>query len=501
MRDRGRVSAPDITKAKMATKAPRPTSDASSSRDPLDSAHVLAAVARLSERLENQPGAHADLARISSGYAQALAALGDHDHITLLPNRRRFKADMDLASPGPGASLVLITLADARYFNEVLRALGHAFADAFVRKGARRLMGMLGEGTPLYHVSVLSFAFVLPAGEDAEALAAAIVAQSREPTLIKGVPITSRVGIGIVTVPREPQPWAVLLRSALAAAQDSRSRIAGWARYDKASDLAHQRAFFLVRDLGAALLSDDQLSIQFQPRVDLSTGECRSAEVLLRWRHPSFGPVSPGEFIPLAEATSLIGPVTDWVLDASLRQAAAWEASQPNLRLSMNVSALDLRSGVLADRLETLLQRHRVDASRIELEVTEGAITTDDEATRSCLSAIIGLGVELAVDDFGTGYSNMGNLATLPAQVLKIDRSFVQPLEEPGKHRQLVRSIINLAHDLDFKVVAEGIETDSVYRLLTEWGCDEGQGYLMSRPLQAADFAAWRTARSTSFMG
>jgi EAL domain-containing protein (putative c-di-GMP-specific phosphodiesterase class I)/GGDEF domain-containing protein len=455
---------------------------------------VLGAIGRLSRRLDGDGAALADLAALSGGYARALGDLGELDHVTLLPNRLRFLRHLAARRDVAGQTLVLLTLADAKHYNELLRALGQGFGDDFVRAGARSLVTLLPRGTEIHHVSVLSFAMLVAAGA-AEACATELAEAFRAPLTCEGIAIPTRVGIGLLDLPVDLVDPSSALRSALAAAQDSRSKAAGWSRYDRGSDEAHLRSFSLVRDLALALKSDDQLHIQFQPRVELADGRCECAEVLLRWRHPSLGPISPAEFIPLAEATALIEPVTDWVLDAALRQSARWARESLDVVLSVNVSALNLRSRGFDQKVADLLEHHAVPSARIELEVTEGAMTADDEPTSACIAALAAMGVDLAIDDFGTGYSNMGNLAKLPAKVLKIDRSFVRPLEGGSKHSRLVRSIITMAHDLGYRVVAEGIETQGVYDLLAAWNCDQGQGFFMSRPLPPQDFVAWQGAR------
>lgn len=457
---------------------------------------VVDALARLTRRLGGDAAAASDLATLSSGYADALESLGRTDHVTLLPNRLRFVDVLAQRADLPGRTLMLVTLGDARHYNELLRALGQGFGDSFVRAGAGILIDALPPGTAVFHVSVLSLAFLVDDAAGAERLAATVAKLYERPLRCEGLDIPTRAGIGLVDFGPGPCSPAVMLRSALAAAQDSRSRQAGWARYDRLSDEAHQRSFHLVRDLGAALLSDDQLSIRFQPRIRLADGQCACAEVLLRWNHPTLGAISPAEFIPLAEATALIGPVTEWVLEASLRQSAAWALQRLDVALSVNVSALNLQAQGFAETIETLLGRHGVPPERLELEVTEGAMTGDDETTAASLATIRRMGIDLAIDDFGTGYSNMGNLSKVPAQVLKIDRSFIQPLTVLDKHRQLVRSIIAMAHDLDYRVVAEGIEDQGTYDLLAGWHCDQGQGFHMSRPLLPADFVAWLGTRA-----
>ena len=250
------------------------------------------------------------------------------DPITSLPNRRQFQADS--ADWGNARStLVLITLADAQAFNEILRVLGHARSDAFIRAGAARLIEILGPGTRIYHVNILSFAFRLPghAEPDPPAMIARIAEGFRRPILCDDVPIDTRIGIGLKALGRGSPGED--LRATLSAAQDSRSARTGWSWFDQKSDEAHRRAFRLLSDLKHALDAEGQLELHYQPKVTLDTGACISAEALLRWTHPELGPVSPGEFVELAEKTALVTPMTRWVVDAATRQAAVWARDGP----------------------------------------------------------------------------------------------------------------------------------------------------------------------------
>jgi predicted signal transduction protein with EAL and GGDEF domain len=226
-----------------------------------------------------------------------------YDHVTVLPNRLRFLADFKRlrGRTGRGRALVLMTLADARHYNEILRALGHAFADDFVRAGLARLREIVPAETPVYHVSVLSFAFVIAHEGAALPEIARHVARDFGGELdVEDIPIRTRVGVGLMPLDTATIDAAEVLRAALVAAQDSRQSEEGVAFYNNRSDAAHIRAFRILADLPAALTDERQLSLAFQPRVDLATGVCRGAEALLRWRHPTAGNIAPSEFIPLA---------------------------------------------------------------------------------------------------------------------------------------------------------------------------------------------------------
>ncbi len=405
------------------------------------------------------------------------------DPVTYLPNRQQFL--IDYAKPQPdSAQVVMVTLADAAHFNALLRALGHDYSEDFIRAGAARLRECIPPVIELYHVSVLSFALICPS--NAETLIGEIIAACAGPLLCAGLPIMTRLGIGLADCasPHGQDP----LRNALAAAQDSRLGSAGWARYDSRTDDAHRRSFMLLTDLTAALASKDQLALRFQPKYDLATGRPTSAEALIRWDHPVLGAVSPAEFIPLAENTALIDELTIWVLKRATEQAAQWRAGGLRLNMAINVSPLNLSERGFAERVTDILREHRTPPTAIELEFTEGKLASNNTVVMAELKGLRGAGVHIALDDFGTGFSNLSYITHLPADIIKLDQSFIRRITVDERSAVLVRSLIQLAHRLNYTVVGEGIETAEAYRLLAAWGCDEGQGYFMSKPLAADDF-------------
>jgi EAL domain-containing protein (putative c-di-GMP-specific phosphodiesterase class I)/GGDEF domain-containing protein len=436
----------------------------------------------------------ADLLGLAADHMLACRSIKWIDHVTLLPNRESYFAG------GAGMlrerSLFLVTLADAKHFNEMLRALGQAYADDFIRAGLDRLRSVVGGSRPMWHVSVLSFCFAGDGSHAAdEALAQAIATAFAAPIACRDLPITTRAGVGLLEPAGKERPAADALRAVLVAAQESRSRPEGWARYSRATDEAHLRAFRLLTDLRAAVAENRGLDLHFQPRVDLASGRCEGVEALIRWSHPHFGAVSPGEFIPLAEATALIDDVTDWAVDRGLQQVASWRAQGLRLKTALNISPVRLRHPGFVETLDAALSRHGVAPAEIELEFTETAFATHEAQVDTALADISAMGIEIAIDDFGTGYSNLTYLTRLPAKVIKIDQSFVRPLQKEERCRLLVRSITEMAHALGFRVVAEGIETQDAYDMLRGWKCDEGQGYFMSRPLAAGAFEAWLAER------
>lgn len=391
--------------------------------------------------------------------------------------------------------VLLVTLAEARHYNEILRALGMAFAEDFVRAGARQLRSLLPPELPIYHVSVLSFAFVIEVEHDQQvpAIAAPIAAAFAGAIDVNAIPIKTHVGVGLM--PCQPADDASeVLRASLVAAQDSRRFDQGISFYNHQTDAAHLRAFRILADLPAALATPGQLSLAYQPRIQLSSGHCHGAEALLRWNHPELGAISPAEFVPLAEQTALISPLTDWVIDTALRQNRAFLDGGHNLRISINASPVNLSETGFDDSLLYRCDAAGLAPSNVELEFTEGTLATNSARTIAHLARIRSAGIDVALDDFGSGYSNLSYLSRIPADVLKIDQSFVRPLKTAGDDDFLLRHIISMASGLGFRVCAEGIETHHAYERLRELGADEGQGYHMARPMAPALFTDWLAA-------
>ncbi len=409
--------------------------------------------------------------------------LNPFDVITGLPNRQQFIADYEAA---PGSQLVMLTLSDAKHFNQLLRAIGHDYSEDFMRVGAARLRAAMGHDITIYHVSILSFVFIVPGGATLERLQK-IVEHFKAPLVCGGIPIAPDIALGFTDC-ADFNPSNVL-RAALAAAQDCRNNGADWARYNRKTDTAHQRGFVLLSQLPAAMQASDQLSLHFQPKYNMATGQPTSAEALLRWKHPVFGNISPAEFIPLAEATAHIHALTDWVLRHAIAQAGAWAAKGMQLSIAINISPRNLTRRGFGRQIAQILQNCGVSPSSIELEFTEGALVLNDQIVLEELQALRHTGIRIALDDFGTGFANFSYITHLPADIIKIDKSFIQKIGSDHRSALVVRSLIELAHNLDYSVVAEGIETEKTFKMLADWACDEAQGFYLSPPLDAVRFS------------
>ncbi len=425
---------------------------------------------------------------------EALAELGRRDHVTLLPNRLKFIddfAELDRSD----ALLVMITMAEAKHYNEVLRALGHAFCDDLMRVCRDRLFGLVGGGA-LYHVSVLSFAFVITGAttEGSLTLIEKIRKAFEAPLDVQDVPIKTRVAIGLLPL-AEMKDTAEALRAAITASHDSRKRPEGWAWYDHRSDEAHQRAFHLLADLPETLRYSEGLSLAFQPRIGLADGAVVGAEALLRWTHPELGPISPSEFIPLAEQTALIGPLTEWVIEHALRTARQLKEAGSPLRISINASPTNLSEPDFDSQLLSKCAAAGITPDQFELEFTEGMLAGNPERTTVQLERLRSAGIKVAIDDFGSGFANLSYLTSIPADVLKIDQSFARGLGMRRGSDFLMRQIVEMARGLDFRVCVEGVETAETYDFLKELGCEEAQGYYMARPMGAEALTSWLAAR------
>jgi EAL domain-containing protein (putative c-di-GMP-specific phosphodiesterase class I) len=268
--------------------------------------------------------------------------------------------------------------------------------------------------------------------------------------------------------------------------------------YEPAADPYSASKLSMVAELRRAL-TEGQLEVHYQPKASLSDGEVAGVEALVRWNHPERGLIPPNDFIPLAEHTGLINRLTVYVLDAALRQCAEWHGIGLELAVAVNLSARNIADPELPDMVAGLLQDHGVAPSRLVLELTESTLMADPVQAKDVLARLHAMGVGLAIDDFGTGYSSLTYLSELPVTELKIDRSFVMSMATSDGDAFIVRATIDLGRNLGLRVVAEGVETESVWNRLAELGCDVGQGYYLSRPVPATELTRWLVAaRSAS---
>lgn len=415
------------------------------------------------------------------------------DGTTGLFNHAKLDEDIsDAIERGESRLAVAIELVSPAQLNDMLKSLGFQFLTDFTLAVKNTLRSLLPASWELYKISTLRFACAVPGDqlEQAQAVFATLVEAFSKPIHCQELPVLPQIGIGVLRL--EPgqvaDDW---LRLIVCAADEARKSEKGWAYYDEQMDAAQQRSTRLLNDLADAVRADDQLRLVFQPRVDLHSGECLSVEALLRWTHPTLGEVSPAEFIPLAEKTPLIHAVSFWVLNQAISQIDTWRREGVDLKVAINVSAEDLNNDHLTDEIVRLLARNELDGSCLEVEFTESALIGDFSVVITQIERLKAMGVEIAIDDFGSGYSNWSYLRDIPANTVKLDRSFMDDLQPGGKDWNIVRALISLARELGQRVVAEGIETEHTLKVIRDWGCQEAQGFYISRPLEAGDLLGW----------
>jgi diguanylate cyclase (GGDEF)-like protein len=428
---------------------------------------------------------------------QALIAerLALHDALTGLPNRVLFRARTQEAihAAEHRRSSVAVMLLDLDRFKEINDTLGHHYGDEVLRQVGERLTGVLGEDDTVARLGGDEFAVLLPSIESPAAgvgVAAAIRRAVAQHFDVAGVRLELGASVGIASFPEHGQDVDVLMQRADVAMYQAKEGRTGVERYVPELDGNSVQRLALAGDLRGAL-ERDEFILHYQPKIDLRTGAVKGAEVLLRWAHPIHGWLPPDEFIPLAEHTGLIVPLTNHVLSRALHQVGRWRNDGIDLSVAVNLSARTLVERELPDQIEALCRRFAVPTDRLVLEITESMVVADPARALPVLARLHELGVEIAVDDFGTGYSSMDYLKRLPVREVKIDRSFVTPMATDARDAAIVRCTIDLARSLGLRVVAEGVESSDVRHRLTTLGCDQGQGFSFSRALPAPQFTAW----------
>jgi len=438
-----------------------------------------------------------DLAAMVMAQVELQHALGRIDPISGLPNRNQFVSDVrDLAlaeAEGEPRLAALVSLASPGELSDAMRVMGSAHLDEIVRAAVPALRQLAGG--KVYHVGTTEFAFVAPPGVSLVRFSGALLAWLGERAPAGGARFMTTITVGLARFAVGQDAPLDILRNLHSAAHDALGAESGLRVYSPEQDAAYRRRFWLIGEFGRALQQPGELHLVFQPKVDLHGGACRGVEALLRWTHADEGFISPGEFIPIVESTSLARMTTEWVLEAALRQLAAWRKEGVALQVAVNVSAVNLEEPDFCERVLDGLQRHALDPAGLALELTESALMRKPKAAQDTLARLAGAGVKIAIDDFGTGYSSLSYLQEMPADVVKIDQSFVRGIENDERTLSLVTAMIKLSHDLGHRVVGEGVETESVAQLLREAGCDEAQGYLYGKPMAAAALAEWLASR------
>ena len=433
--------------------------------------------------------------------AEHVRYLMTHDVVSELPNRfaflERFDRILDRAVPGERHAALIIDLDQFKIVNE---SLGHTVGDDLIRQVARRLEPLVGADDILAHLGADDFAVVLHdvSSDDAAAAFADKVARVlAEPFLLRGQPTILSASIGIAMAPEDGRTAEELVRLAEIALYRAKAVGRNAYRFFHAAMNEEVRDRQALSGLLREALAKDAFALQYQPQIDIATGRIIGAEALMRWHHPDHGWISPARFIPVAESSGLIVPLGEWCLRHACAQNKAWQdAGLPEIKMAVNLSAVEFADPDLVGRVDRVLSETRLSADALEIEITEGIAMDHNPASVATLNGLRDLGVELAIDDFGTGYSSLAYLKTYPVNTIKIDQTFVREIRPDSRSGQIADATIRLGQSLEKRVVAEGVETDYQLNFLHKRRCDFAQGFFISRPLTPDAFAAFLDERA-----
>jgi len=430
-----------------------------------------------------------------SGREEQIRFQGSHDSLTGLPNRTLFLDHLALwiASAKRRGTLVGMVMMDLDRFKEINDTLGHSLGDDLLVEIGRRLRQTIRESDTVARLGGDEFAvmFESAAAPSAVELAQRIGRAIETPFTLGGVSIDVKASMGIALYPLHAEDAGTLMKRADVAMYQAKRSHGTYALYEPGRDEHSLRRLAILSELRQAVASD-ALELHYQPTIDTATERAIHAEALVRWRHPVHGMMLPDEFILLAEQSGNIGIITKWVLRRAIEDCAGWNRAGFDLAVAVNLSALDLYDAELPTLISGLLHDQGLDPSKLVLEITESAVMKDAAYALKTLRDVKTRGITLAIDDYGTGYSSLAHLKRLPLDELKIDRSFVVNLSEGATEDSvIVRSTIDLGHNMGLKVVAEGVESSEAYAILKRFGCDMAQGYFISHPLPSPQFLAW----------
>ncbi len=432
---------------------------------------------------------------------ERIRQLTHYNSVTDLPNRRVLRergGELIRLCEAAGRPLVACYV-DLDHFKHINDALGHDAGDALLRRVGDQLLESVRGCDVVTHWSGDEFVVLLPETERGEMaqIAARLQAAVSRSYPVDGQEIALGASVGVALFPDDGRDIDELLRHADSACHWAKQRGRNQVAFYSSGMNAQASEQLALESALRNALARGELELFYQPQLAAASNEPTGFEALLRWRHPNFGLIPPDRFIPIAESHGLMTEIGAWIIDRACRQAREWlDQGLPPTTIAVNLSAVQLRDGSLGNTVRAALARHALPPTALELELTESLLLDDvDDCLRQFGELKREIGVSLAIDDFGTGYSSLAYLSRFPASSLKIDRSFVSGLGDTAGHLTIVEAIINLGHNLHFDVIAEGVETEDEAMLLARLGCDRLQGYLIARPLPAAEATAWRWQR------
>lgn len=423
----------------------------------------------------------------SSAGARETAALVDRSELL-----REINLTQESKPTGKRTVLVVVNIADTKKYDEIIRVFGYKFADDLLNI---RLMDLdfIANRETTYRVGFWSIGLIFHARHqnDYDDFLEQLIEVLAQPVICRGIPVSIRAGVGICDLTKGLGAAEDLLQATYLAGQTGAEAPEGWAEcnYELSDD--HRRAFSLIAHAEHSLSTPYEFELSYQARVDIKTWKCQGAEALLRWRHPTLGMVMPDEFIPLIEMTGLIRQMTFWVLSRAIAQTAEWHAAGYVFRACVNISPKNLDEADFATRIAELLDQHALAPKFLELEFSERRSFANFEAARGRLQELRDMGISISIDDFGVGTNGFWSLENVPANIVKIDRRLIRSILDDPRQQALVRSMINMAHDLGMEVVAEGLENPETLKMLAAWDCDAAEGYLINRPMPAEAFLEW----------
>lgn len=422
---------------------------------------------------------------------EKLSNLAYSDSLTGVDNRTALLIQLNerlVHNPQQPFAIVRVFI---HHFKEVNDTFGYEMGDELLKTFGFVLTSYANDTHKVARLNAAEFALTLNNIDENTIMNELLHLQSilQHPLSINDIHIKSHIIMGVVFYPKQGNEAEQLLRRGEIALNHAKDHALDYAYYQEGQDERHLRKITLVNDLKEDL-EQDRLLVHFQAKVDLDKHKVTQVEALLRWTHDEYGFISPEEFINLAEQTGLMPALTEWMLNQVFNQAIAWQRAGLDITIAVNLSAFDLVND-FPRKVESLLLRHNLSPQRIMLEITESAVMDNPDVAIDVLHKLKRIGFTLSIDDYGTGYSSLSQLKNMPVNELKIDKSFVLSLENDENDQAIVKSTIELAHNIGLNVVAEGVETLAAFAMLKQWGCNKLQGYFISRPISAADFEVW----------
>jgi diguanylate cyclase (GGDEF)-like protein len=423
-----------------------------------------------------------------------------HDSLTGMPNRMFFHQRLleEIEHSRSSSGRMAVMLMDLDHFKEINDTLGHHFGDLLLQEIGPRLSGVLRDNDLMARLGGDEFGIVLPdlpSEEVALRIADRVLEELEQPVAVEGLALDVSGSIGISMFPMHAEDAETLLRRADVAMYVAKENGGGYEVYQDSFDRHNPQRLTLIGQVRPALESGEFV-MYYQPKVRLMDGRVAGAEALIRWEHPTLGLVPPDEFIPLVEKTVLLRPLTHYVAETVLKQWREWASMGIRLPIAINVSPRSLLDADFPESIDQLLHEIDVPPAFLRIELTEGFLMGDSGRSIAVLDGLSNVGVGLSIDDFGTGYSSLSYLKRLPIEEIKVDRSFVMQMHVDANDFMIVRATVDLGRNLGLRVVAEGVEDLATFDRLADFGCDEAQGYYISKPLSAVEFTRWLSVRN-----